>query len=153
MEITAVADRLDQGVGVLQMIVAGLLAVMFVLGVLNFAVEIVRSILAGQAFTLSGVISLISSSIDIVLYLFIVVELYKTIIAYVEAENVVIAVIHAGLIAVVRQIITFDPAEYAGPTATLLGASVYALLLLALVVSFWIVHRRIDRSDGMDTNM
>lgn len=56
--------------------------------------------------------------------------------------------IHVRLIAVVRQIITFDPAEYEGAAATLLGAGMYALLLLALLASFWVVHRRIDRSDA-----
>lgn len=89
-------------------------------------------------------ISLISTTIDLVLYLFIVVELYRTVIAYVETESVVRAVVHAGLIAVVRQIITFKPGDLASGETALMTAGTYVLLLLGLLVGFFLIHRETD---------
>lgn len=84
--------------------------------------------------------TLITITVDIVLFLFIVVELYRTIIAYVEGKNVVTAVIHAGLIAVIRQIITFKPESYE-PVEGFIIAGSQTIVLGALFIGFWIVHR------------
>jgi uncharacterized membrane protein (DUF373 family) len=61
---------------------------------------------------------------------------------------VVIAVIHAGLIAVVRQVITFKPDEYDTAVQALLFAGTHGLLLVALLVGFVVVHRQIDEAPG-----
>ena len=147
MDSHAVTDPLDQSVIWLQTVVAALLVILFSLGVVNFAILIATSIVEGGILDLDNVLGVILSSIDIVLYLFIIVELYKTIIAYVEAKNVVLAVIHAGLIAVVRQVITFKPGDAADPTQAFFEAGTHALLLLVLLAGFYIVHRQIDRPD------
>jgi hypothetical protein len=73
----------------------------------------------------------------------LVVGLYRTVVAYVEAKSVVTAAIHAEVIAVVRQIITFNPDEY-GLTEAITVAGVYDLLLVALLVGFYVVHREGD---------
>jgi len=86
-------------------------------------------------------ISIINTTIDIVLYLFIVIELFRTIVAYVEAQSVVRAVIHAGLIAVVRQIITFKPSEVDSTEGAVMLAAVYLILLVGLLLEFYFVHR------------
>jgi len=148
MEATRAADVLDRAVTVLQMVIAGLLVFLLFLGVVTLGVEVAQSVFAEDRFELANVISLVNSSIDIILYLFIVVELFRTVIAYVGARNVVLAVVHAGLIAVVRQIITFKPGEHA-PMESLMLAGVYGILLFALLVGFLVVHRQSDAEDDV----
>ena len=115
-------------------------------GVATLLVAIGQSLLSVDRFELGTVVGLINSTIDIILYLFIVVELYRTIIAYVDARNVVLAVVHAGLIAVVRQIITFKPSEYTARESLML-AGVYGLLLLVLLVGFYVVHEEEEAAE------
>lgn len=111
---------------------------------MNLVATFVRAAIAVELVGHKNAISLISTTIDLVLYLFIVVELYRTVIAYVEAESVVRAVVHAGLIAVVRQIITFKPGDFGNTEAALMTAGTYVLLLLGLLVGFFLVHRETD---------
>lgn len=148
MDTADVTGGLEGIVTVLQTVVAGVLVLLLAVGVLNLGVLVVSSAASGEIVDLASFLGLIVSSIDVVLYLFVVVELYKTIIAYVRAESVVIAVIHAGLIAVVRQIITFKPEDAGGPSEAILVAATNAALLLALLVGFVVVHRRIDEDEG-----
>ncbi len=149
LQATRVTDWLEGSVTFLQTVVAAFLVVLLLLGVVNLGITIVASLTTFGATEPTDVVSLIRSAIDIVLYLFVVVELYKTVVAYVEAQSVVIAVIHAGLIAVVRQIIIFKPDEYS-PTEAITIAGVYALLLVALLVGFYVVHGQIEDEEAVE---
>lgn len=149
LQATRVTNWLEESVTFLQTVIAAFLVVLLLLGVVNLGITIVASLTTFGATEPSGVVSLIRSAVDIVLYLFVVVELYKTVVAYVEAQSVVIAVIHAGLIAVVRQIIIFKPDEYS-PTEAITIAGVYALLLGALLLGFFVVHRQIESAEEME---
>lgn len=140
METSRVTDLFDRGVVLLQMVIAALLVALLVLGVVALSSNLVEAVLAREILDLSAMLGVINSTIDIILYLFIIVELYRTIIAYVDAKNVVLAVVHAGLIAVVRQIITFKPADYS-PQEALAIAGVYTVLLIPLLAGFLVVHR------------
>lgn len=142
--ISTYTDRLDEGVSIVQTIVATFLVVVLVVGVVNLLATFVRAAMGLELLGYKNATTLISTTIDIVLYLFIVIELYRTIIAYVETESVVKAVIHAGLIAVVRQIIIFKPSDAGTSTEALMTAGVYVLLLIALLVGFHLVHERDD---------
>ena len=142
-DATRVTNWLEGSVTILQTIIATLLVVLLLLGVVNLGLTIVTSLLALDAFRPANIISLIRSSIDIALYLFVVVELYKTIVAYVEAKSVVMAVIHAGLIAVVRQVIIFKPDDYS-PMEAITIAGVYVLLLAVLLLGFYVIHGEIN---------
>lgn len=148
MDSSDVASLFESAVRGLEMIVAGFLLVLLALGVVNLGVLVVRTALSRNLLEFPVVLDLILSSIDIILYLFVIVELYKTVVAYVRAESVVIAVIHAGLIAVVRQIIIFKPDQADDATAAMLLAGTHALLILVLLVGFVIVHNQIGESDG-----
>ncbi|NEU55802.1 phosphate-starvation-inducible PsiE family protein [Halorussus sp. MSC15.2] len=145
IEATQFTGLLERGITILQTAIAAFLVVLLVLGVVNLGIVIGRSILVRDVTDTTATLSLVRSSIDIVLYLFVIVELYQTVVAYVEAQSVVMAVIHAGLIAVVRQIITFKPDDY-GPTEAITIAGVYVVLLLGLLIGFWVVHREIDEA-------
>jgi uncharacterized membrane protein (DUF373 family) len=149
LQATRVTNWLEGSVTFLQTVIAAFLVVLLLLGVVNLGITIVTSLTTLGATEPSGVVSLIRSAVDIVLYLFVVVELYKTVVAYVEAQSVVIAVIHAGLIAVVRQIIIFKPDEYS-PTEAITIAGVYGLLLGALLLGFFVVHRQIESAEEME---
>lgn len=146
MEASRVTDAFDHGVMLLQLVMAGLLLLLLVLGIVSLGTFLAEAILSRDVFDLGAVLGIINSTIDIILYLFIIVELYQTIIAYVDAKSVVLAVVHAGLIAVVRQIITFKPGEYE-PEQALAIAGVYVVLLIPLLAGFLIVHREADDED------
>lgn len=149
IEPTRVTNWLERSVTVLQTIIAAFLVVLLLFGVANLGFTILTSLTTFDATDPTGTISLTRSAIDIVLYLFVVVELYETIVAYVEAKSVVIAVIHAGLIAVVRQIIIFKPDDYT-PTEAITIAGVYVLLLAVLFLGFFVVHRERDDEGGFE---
>ena len=143
-EFSAVADWLDRIVTILQAGIALFLVVVLLIGVINLLATFAQAALSVELLGYKNAVGLISTTIDIVLYLFIVIELYKTIIAYVSARSVVRAVIHAGLIAVVRQIIIFKPDQLESTEAALMTAGVYVILLVALLGGFWLAHEEED---------
>jgi uncharacterized membrane protein (DUF373 family) len=51
-------------------------------------------------------------------------------------------VVHAGIIAVIRQIIIFKPDDYATTEDAILTAGTHVVLLLTLFVGFFLVHRQ-----------
>ena len=152
LRATHFTSLLERGVTLLQSVIAAFLALLLLLGVISLAVTVGKSILVRDMTDAQATLALIRSVIDIVLYLFVIVELYHTVVAYVEAQSVVLAVIHAGLIAVVRQIITFKPDDY-GSTEAITFAGVYVVLLVGLLLGFWVVHRQIEEeADGAGEN-
>lgn len=132
---------LDEAVTILQATLAFVLVAVLLIGVINLVATFIQAARAFELLGYKNAIGLISTTIDIVLYLFIVIELFRTIIAYVEAESVVRAVIHAGLIAVVRQIIIFKPSDADSTEQALMLASIYLILLVGLLLGFYLVHR------------
>lgn len=143
-QFTAFTERLEKTVTGLQSGIALFLVVVLVVGVINLVATFIQAALAVELLGYKNATGLISTTIDIVLYLFIVIELYRTIIAYVAAESVVKAVVHAGIIAVIRQIIIFKPGELGSPLDALMTAGIYLLLLLGLFIGFFLVHRQDD---------
>ena len=141
-DITGFTDRLDNFVTGLQIGIALFLVVVLVVGVVNLLATFVRALLGVELLGYKNAIGLISTTIDIILYLFIIIELYRTIIAYVSAESVVKAVVHAGIIAVIRQIIIFKPDDYATTEDAILTAGIHVVLLLTLFVGFFLIHQQ-----------
>lgn len=140
-EITVFTSHLETVVNYLQTGIALFLVIVLVVGVVNLVATFAQAIINVELLGYKNAIGLISTTIDIVLYLFIVIELYRTIIAYVAAESVVRAVVHAGLIAVVRQIIIFKPGELETTQDALITAGTFAILLVTLLAGFYLVHR------------
>ena len=148
---SAVAQRFDVLIEVLQMILAALLVILFALGVLDIALVVSQPFLEGSVREPGQISNIITSSVDTILYLLIVVELYHTIIAYVENRDVIRAVVHAGLIAVARQIITLKPDEFETMGGLLQAAGAYSLLLLVFLAGFYVFHNTEPRPDPEDT--
>lgn len=81
-------------------------------------------------------------TIDIVLYIFVVIELYRPIIAYAGAESVVKAVVHAGIIAVIRQIITFKPGNARNNRSGAYDLRSLRTSASRTIYQFFLVHRQ-----------
>ncbi len=147
---SGVAQRFDVVVELLQSALAALLVALLALGVFDIAYIVAKPFIEGNVTSPGQITKVITSSVDTILYLLIVVELYHTIIAYVEDRDVIRAVIHAGLIAVARKIITLKPSDFETVDALMRAAGSYALLLLVFLVGFYLLHQTEPRTDPED---
>jgi uncharacterized membrane protein (DUF373 family) len=130
-------DRLltlsEQLIRYTEVIAAVVLGVLFAIGVFDLGLQIVQS-------TLNGSITdplVVVGFIDTALLLFIIVEVYQTVVAYTQESDtqlIVRLVIYTGIIAMVRKAIIFRTGEYPSEQAALLAAGAYTLLLLGLAL-------------------
>ena len=148
---SGLARRFDVVVELLQSALAALLVALLALGVFDIVLIVAQPFINGNVTKAGQISKIITSSVDTILYLLIVVELYHTIIAYVENRDVIRAVVHAGLIAVARKIITIKPEDFQTMDALLRAAGSYGLLLLVFFVGFYILHRTEPREDPEDS--
>ena len=87
---------------------------------------------------------------DTGLLLLIIVEVYQTVLAYLEENStrvIVQLVIYTGVIAMVRKAIIFRTGEYATVQDALLAAGAYAIIIFALVGLLF--AERVYGSDSM----
>lgn len=111
---------------------AAVFATLFAIGVFDLARQIVQAILTGRIAKPLVVIGFL----DIGLLLLIIVEVYQTVIAYMqgnETREIVRLVIYAGVIAMVRKAIIFRTGSYASTRDALLAAGAYTVLILGLI--------------------
>jgi len=123
-----------------EVVAALVLVVLFAIGVFDLGLQIFRSALNGDITDPLVVVSFI----DTALLLFIIVEVYQTVVAYTqesETRRIVRLVIYTGVIAMVRKAIIFRTGEYADEQAALLAAGSYTLIILGLA-ALLIVERR-----------
>ena len=125
---------------VVEIVAAYLLAGLFAVGVVDLFISIAGLVRTGAIFDPDAGIDRILTVIDKALLLFIIVELYQTVVAYTRDESVTRIVIVAGLIAISRKIISFRPGDFAGVVELVANAGASAALLLALVVAYYIVQ-------------
>lgn len=133
----AITERLIRA---LELTAAYVLVLLFGVGVFDLGLNIVTLVRTGRIAQTSAVIDLI----DTVLLLFIIVEIYHTVIAYTREESVVRIVLVTGVIAITRRIISFHPAEYATPREALYPAVGFAVLLATLVIALYVVSNATD---------
>jgi uncharacterized membrane protein (DUF373 family) len=111
---------------------ATVFALLFAVGVVDLVLQIFGSVRSGGITDPLVVISFIDTG----LLLLIIVEVYQTVLAYVEQNDtrrIVRLVIYTGVIAMVRKAIIFRTGEYATLEDALLAAGSYAVIILALV--------------------
>ncbi|AFZ72402.1 phosphate-starvation-inducible PsiE family protein [Natronobacterium gregoryi] len=121
----------------IELIAAGVFAVLFAIGVADLILLILQSIRTGEITDPEVVIEFI----DVGLLLLIIVEVYQTVLAYIEeteTRRIVQLVIYVGIIAMVRKIITFRTEEYATPEDALFAAGAYVLAIFSLVALLWV---------------
>ncbi|WP_436902985.1 phosphate-starvation-inducible PsiE family protein [Halovenus halobia] len=111
---------------------ATVFAILFAIGVIDLTLQIIDAVQNG---TITDPLVVIGF-IDTGLLLLIIVEVYQTVLAYVEESDtrrIVRLVIYTGVIAMVRKAIIFRTGEYATLEDAMLAASAYAVIIFALV--------------------
>jgi uncharacterized membrane protein (DUF373 family) len=123
-----------------EVIAALVIVLLFAIGVFDLGLQIFQSALSGRITDPLVVVGFI----DTALLLFIIVEVYQTVVAYTqesETRRIVRLVIYTGVIAMVRKAIIFRTGEYASESAALMAAGSYTLIIVGLAVLL-IVERR-----------
>lgn len=126
---SVVVGRFVQGV---ELVAATVFAALFAIGVGDLMLQILEAVQSGEITDPLVVIGFIDTG----LLLLIIVEVYQTVLAYVEEDEtrrIVRLVIYTGVIAMVRKAIIFRTGEYASTTDALFAAGSYAIIIFALV--------------------
>jgi uncharacterized membrane protein (DUF373 family) len=126
---TLVMSRFVHGV---ELAAATVFAILFAIGVIDLILQILGAVRSGSITDPLVVIGFIDTG----LLLLIIVEVYQTVLAYVEQNDtrrIVQLVIYTGVIAMVRKVIIFRTGEYATVEDALLAAGAYGIIIFALV--------------------
>jgi uncharacterized membrane protein (DUF373 family) len=126
------ADAMDTFVHGVEMAAATVFAILFAVGVIDLSLQIIDSVRSGAITDPLVVIGFIDTG----LLLLIIVEVYQTVLAYVQendTQRIVRLVIYTGVIAMVRKAIIFRTGEYDSEIQALTAASSYTIILLGLI--------------------
>nr|WP_233739830.1 phosphate-starvation-inducible PsiE family protein [Halovenus carboxidivorans] len=129
----------------IELAAATVFAVLFAIGVADLTLQILEATRSGQITDPLVVIGFIDTG----LLLLIIVEVYQTVLAYVEESDtrrIVRLVIYTGVIAMVRKAIIFRTGEYDTLQDAMFAASSYAVIIFALVALLFA-----ERVYGTDT--
>lgn len=121
----------------LVLIAAYFLLFLFLIGVFDVLLGLYELLSSGEFTDPAAVVELLNT----ILLLLIIVEVHRTLLAYVRKEPVIRIVIGAAIIAIAREIISFRVGSFETAAAALTAAGAFALLLVALVTSYLIVWR------------
>lgn len=120
--------------------VTGLLVILAALGVVDVVLKMLEVTRADGFMTPEG----ITRTIDTVLVVFIVIELIRIAVSYMQHKNVIGTVLEAGLVAVVRKLVIFESTDQMLEKALALSA-----LILAVGIT-WYLLRRAQLCDAGD---
>ncbi|MDO8879859.1 MAG: phosphate-starvation-inducible PsiE family protein [Coriobacteriia bacterium] len=109
-----------------------LLVILAALGVVDIVLKMLEVTRADGFMTPEG----ITRTIDTVLVVFIVIELIRIAVSYMQHKNVIGTVLEAGLVAVVRKLVIFESGE-----GMLEKAIALAILILAVGVTWYLLQR------------
>jgi len=126
-----------------EVVAALVIVLLFAIGVFDLGLQIFMSALSGRITDPLVVVGFI----DTALLLFIIVEVYQTVVAYTqesETRRIVRLVIYTGVIAMVRKAIIFRTGEYADEQAALMAAGSYTLIIVGLAVLLVVERRATD---------
>jgi len=133
-QYSLVVGRFVHGI---ELAAATVFAILFAVGVVDLTLQIIQSARSGSITDPLVVIGFIDTG----LLLLIIVEVYQTVLAYVEENDtrrIVRLVIYTGVIAMVRKAIIFRTSEYATLEDALLAAGSYAVIIFALVALLFV---------------
>jgi uncharacterized membrane protein (DUF373 family) len=126
------SDLINRFVHAVELAAATVFAGLFAVGVFDLTLQIYTAVSNG---TITDPLVVIGF-IDTGLLLLIIVEVYQTVLAYVEesdSRRIVQLVIYTGVIAMVRKIIIFRTGEYETVQDALVVSEAYAVVVFALV--------------------
>lgn len=115
-------------------------AVLFAIGLFDLVVLIVEAVRTGNISDPSEVITFVDRG----LLLFIIAEVYQTVVAYVRQQaprTILRLVIFTGIIAIVRKVIVFRTDVFGSKIEALTVAGAYTILLLGLAVLMVVEQR------------
>jgi len=136
IDISDVTEPSVAGMQLLVLFTAYFLLLLFLIGVFDLLVNLYDLIVSGRFIEPIAVIELL----DTVLLLLIIVEVHRTLLAYVRNEPVIRIVVGAAIIAVAREIISFRVADFETVSGALTGAGAFAVLLLVLTLTYFSVR-------------
>ena len=113
-------------------VVVALLTILAILGVVDIVIKMLEVTRADGFMTPEG----ITRTIDTVLVVFIVIELIRIAVSYMQHKNVIGTVLEAGLVAVVRKLVIFESTEGMLEKAIALG-----VLILAVGITWYLLQR------------
>ena len=122
-------------------VVVALLTILAILGVVDIVVKMLEVTRADGFMTPEG----ITRTIDTVLIVFIVIELIRIALAYMNHQDVIGTVLEAGLVAIVRKLVIFESGDNILPKAAALG-----ILILSVGIT-WYLLRKVGLC-GMETH-
>jgi uncharacterized membrane protein (DUF373 family) len=126
-------EMIDRLVVWIEGAVTALLVILAGLGVVDIVIKMLEVTRADGFMTPEG----ITRTIDTVLVVFIVIELIRIAIAYMQHKNVIGTVLEAGLVAVVRKLVIFESSDQ-----MLEKAIALAVLILAVGITWFLLHKR-----------
>ena len=134
--LESVVTRSEQAMNWLELGAALFLVALFAIGVFDLGLSLVDLVSSGQFTDPGQVIELI----DTVLVLLIIVEVFRTVIAFSRNEPVARIVITAALIAVARKVISYRFSEFASIEESFVAAGALSILLVVLIAGFYVVR-------------
>ncbi|WP_435098067.1 phosphate-starvation-inducible PsiE family protein [Halorubrum sp. N11] len=132
-----VSDATSRFIHGVELAAAALFALLFGIGVIDLALQIIESVPTGEITDPNVVIGFIETG----LLLLIIVEVYETVVAYIEQNDtrvIVRLVIYTGVIAMVRKVIIFRTSEYPSTQDALFAAVAYGTVILGLVALLYV---------------
>ncbi len=125
-------DTINKIVVYIEGAVTALLVVLAALGVVDIVIKMLEVTRADGFMTPEG----ITRTIDTVLVVFIVIELIRIALAYMQHKNVIGTVLEAGLVAVVRKLVIFESTDHMLEKAVAL-----AVLILAVGITWYLLRK------------
>lgn len=110
---------------------------LFLIGVVDLLLGLYDLVVTGDFTEPIEVVSLL----DTVLLLLIIVEVHRTLLAYVREEPVIRIVVGAAMVAIAREVISFQADQFDSGQETLAAAGALGVLLLTLVAVYYFVCR------------
>lgn len=132
-----ITDVTETFIRYVEVAAAAVFAVLFAIGVIDLMLQIFIAMRSGSITDPLVVIGFIDTG----LLLLIIVEVYQTVLAYVqenETRRIVQLVIYTGIIAMVRKAIIFRTGEYGTTEDAMFAAVSYALIIFALVALLFV---------------
>ena len=147
--VERVADGIDRFVHLVELSAAALFALLFGIGVVDLAIQIVGAVRSGAITDPLVVIGFIDTG----LLLLIIVEVYQTVLAYIrqsDTRRIVELVIYTGVIAMVRKVIIFRTSGYESSEAALFAALAYAIVIFGLIGLLAVERRTSSGTQSVD---
>jgi len=120
----------------LVLVTAYFVLALFLIGVFDLLIGLYELFITGQFTDPVAVVDLL----DTVLLLLIIVEVHRTLLAYVRNDPLIRIVVGAAIIAVAREIISFRITEFDSPQDALIAAGAFGVLLAVLIGAYFLIR-------------